>query len=206
MSVPNGVDALNRLREGNERFVEGRSSVDWSGLPAARAATADGQAPFAVVLTCSDSRVPPEMVFDQSVGDLFVVRVAGNVVTPEVVGSVEFAVGALGSRLVVSMGHSKCGAVGAAVGDHFAPVTHSDGLTAVLRGIAPSVTAALSEAEMPTPSDREAITARAIRENARSSARRLVEDSPLLAEYVDKEELSIVAADYDLSSGRVTIL
>jgi carbonic anhydrase len=206
MSIQDGMTALDRLRDGNERFVEGRSSVDWSGLPAARAAAADGQAPFAVVLTCSDSRVPTEMVFDQGIGDLFVVRVAGNVVTPEVIGSVEFAVGALGSRLVVSMGHSQCGAVGAAVDDFFTPATHSDGLAAILRGIAPSVAAVMPQTEVFRESDREAVTKQAIRENARCSARRLADSSPLLAERVREEKLLIVAADYDLSSGCVTFL
>lgn len=199
-------DGLERLRTGNDRFVQGRSSVDWTSLPAARAETASGQAPFAVILTCSDSRVPTEMVFDQGIGDLFVVRVAGNVVSPEVIGSVEFAVAALGSRIVVSMGHSTCGAVSAAVDQVLEPETeHTDALQMILDGIRPSVEATRKELGAEA-SDRDTIVDASIREHARASAQALVERSPLLKRSVVEDGLAVVAAEYELSSGRVTFL
>src|SRR5688572_11520254 len=109
------LDALERLRMGNHRFASGMGSVDGLSNHTRRAALVTGQEPFAIVLGCSDSRVPAELVFDQGFGDLFVIRVAGNIVAPSQVGSVEFAAARFGTRLVVVMGHSQCGAVVATV-------------------------------------------------------------------------------------------
>src|SRR5436309_597032 len=109
------LDALARLREGNRRFVENQSGASAAPDPSRRLALLAGQEPFAIVLGCSDSRVPAELVFDQGLGDLFVIRVAGNIVAPSQVGSVEFAATRFGTRLVVVMGHSQCGVVTAAL-------------------------------------------------------------------------------------------
>src|SRR3954463_2441375 len=108
-----GSEALERLREGNRRFVSRQSTADNRSIAAPSADLVTGQDPFAIVLGCSDSRVPAELVFDQGFGDLFVIRVAGNIVAPSQVGSVEFAASRFGTRLVAVVGHSKCGAVGA---------------------------------------------------------------------------------------------
>lgn len=202
-------DLMQRLVEGNERFVSGRSVVDWSVFGEARMEAAEGQSPFAVILTCADSRVPPEMIFDQGIGDLFVIRVAGNVVTPAVIGSVEFAVSALGTGLVVSMGHTACGAVGAAVDQALSPTEHTDALQAIVDGIAPAV-AAVRNGQSPDgdidAEDRNGIAAASVREHARRSAHGLLERSPLLAEYAERDELTVVPAEYDLASGRVHFL
>ena len=105
------IEALRRLREGNRRFVAGTPSLDGVSSPTRRAELVAGQEPFAIILGCSDSRVPAEIVFDQGLGDLFVIRVAGNIVAPSQIGSVEFAAERFGTRLVVVLGHSQCGAV-----------------------------------------------------------------------------------------------
>src|SRR5262245_21376067 len=107
----NALDALARLREGNRRFATDQSASSMLSNSARRAAVKEGQTPFAIILGCSDSRVPAELVFDQGFGDLFVIRVAGNVIAPSLVGSVEFAASRFGTRLVVVMGHSQCGAI-----------------------------------------------------------------------------------------------
>ena len=114
-------EALNRLQEGNQRFVDGVRSIDTIVKQMQRANFVEGQAPFAIILGCSDSRVPAEIVFDQGLGDLFVIRVAGNIVAPSQVGSVEFAVEQFGTPLVVVLGHSMCGAVMAAISDLESP-------------------------------------------------------------------------------------
>src|SRR5512134_558202 len=111
MSVISAKDALDRLREGNHRFVSNIRSLDTLLSHTRRADLVAGQQPFAIVLGCSDSRVPAELVFDQGFGDLFVIRVAGNIVAPSQVGSVEFAASRFGTRLVVVMGHTQCGAI-----------------------------------------------------------------------------------------------
>ena len=109
----NARQAFQRLREGNLRFVSNQAFQSLQAHPGVRADLSNGQEPFAVILGCSDSRVPAELVFDQGFGDLFVIRVAGNIVAPSQVGSVEFAASRFGTRLVVVMGHSQCGAIAA---------------------------------------------------------------------------------------------
>ena len=134
------VDALERLREGNRRFASGRGGRNISGTQANRAELSAGQNPFAIVLACSDSRVPVEMVFDQGLGDLFVIRVAGNVVAPSQVGSVEFAAAQLGTRLVVVLGHSNCGAVDATLKELAADQeVQSPNLRAIVDRIRPAI-------------------------------------------------------------------
>jgi carbonic anhydrase len=118
------LEALERLREGNRRFASDARPRDTSATPARRNDLAAGQEPFAIILGCSDSRVPAELVFDQGLGDLFVIRVAGNIVAPSQVGSVEFAAARFGTRLVVVLGHSRCGAVLATLEELLQPIDH----------------------------------------------------------------------------------
>jgi carbonic anhydrase len=134
------TEALKSLQEGNQRFVQGVRSVDTLIKQKQRADFVEGQAPFAIILGCSDSRVPAEIVFDQGLGDLFVIRVAGNIVAPSQVGSVEFAVEMYGTQLVVVMGHSMCGAVMATIDDLERPSEEkSSNLLSIVNRIRPTV-------------------------------------------------------------------
>src|SRR5512140_826014 len=139
------MDALARLRDGNARFVASQSTSDPAATQARRAALVDGQAPFAIVLGCSDSRVPAQLVFDLGFGDLFVIRVAGNVVAPSQVGSVEFAASRFGTPLVVVMGHSQCGAIIATLEELLGHANNqSRNLRSIVDRVRPSVEALLS--------------------------------------------------------------
>ena len=196
--------ARMRLEEGNARFVSGTSLNMAAGYHSRRIELVAGQEPFAAVLSCSDSRVPPEIVFDQGLGDLFVIRVAGNIVTPPEIGSVEFAAKVLGTRLVVVMGHTFCGAVGAAVDaltrGAEAP---SPNLGSIVEMITPQVRPLLSE---PGDNDGERLVAEAVRANVRSSVRRLNENSSLLERLVAEDGLAIVGAEYSIETGVVEFL
>ncbi|MEM7482619.1 MAG: carbonic anhydrase [Acidobacteriota bacterium] len=192
-------EALIRLREGNRRFVAGAPESAVRNRPDRRDQLVAGQAPFAVVLSCSDSRVPPETVFDQGLGDLFVVRVAGNVAAPEVIGSVEFATDVLGARLVVVLGHSGCGAVQATLAtlDDPSAVGGSPHLGAIVSRIRPAVAGiALSDSSLP----------RAVRANVRAAADTLRTDSEVLAGLIADDGLRVVGAEYSLATGRVEFL
>jgi carbonic anhydrase len=189
-------EALARLREGNRRFVggEGNALRRWHpGLT-------DGQSPFAVVLGCADSRAPAEYVFDQGLGDLFVIRVAGNIVAPSLVGSVEFATGQFGTRLVVVMGHSHCGAIAATVRalEHDG-APESRNLRSIVDLISPHVRHLFTG-----PGDHDARLAEAVRANALASASELRSSSPALHALVESGRILIVAAVYDLATGVVT--
>jgi carbonic anhydrase len=191
-------EALERLREGNRRFVRGEGSA----LGKWRPGLASGQWPFAVILGCADSRAPAEYVFDQGLGDLFVIRVAGNIVAPSLVGSVEFAADQFDTRLVVVMGHTHCGAVTATVRS----LTHDDGpgprnVSSIVDLIAPHLEGLLRE-----PMDEEARMQAAVRVNAQASAIELARSSDLLRRLVDERRVKIVAAVYDLATGLVTFL
>jgi carbonic anhydrase len=183
-------EAWRRLEEGNQRFASGhgRAVADYS---ARRAELAKGQQPFAVIVSCSDSRVGPEIVFDQGLGDLFVIRTAGDVVDDEALGSIEYAVEHLGSPLIVVLGHSSCGAVTAAV-EGGSPPGH---IGAVTRAIRPAV-----ERTRGQPGDK---VDNAVRQNVRDVVRQLTDDKPILWEYVHEGKLKIVGARYDLATGRV---
>jgi len=185
------------LREGNARFVAGEGGARRSWHPH----LVEGQRPFAVILGCSDSRAPVEYVFDQGLGDLFVIRVAGNIVAPSLVGSVEFAVGAFGTRLVVVMGHTQCGAVGATVHalEHGAP--ESANLAAIVERITPHVKPIFDG-----PGDHDAHLAAAVRANAIAAAREMRDASPILHDLVEKGRVVIAAAVYNLSTGVVDFL
>jgi carbonic anhydrase len=165
------VAALERLRAGNERFVAGTRSHATVERRSHREELAAGQEPFAIILGCSDSRVPAEIVFDQGLGDLFVIRVAGNIVAPSQIGSVEFAAGKFGTRLVVVLGHSRCGAVEATIDELQRPsANQSRNLHSIVDRVRPSVEALLATG---LRNDREALLRDAVRANVRVSASQL---------------------------------
>jgi len=193
------AQALARLREGNARFVSNRSA----GLshPERRAELVHGQDPIAVVLGCSDSRVPAELVFDQGFGDLFVIRVAGNIVAPSQVGSVEFAASRFGTRLVVVMGHTQCGAIIAALDElQGHPSSESENLRSIVDRVRPSVQTVL---ELGQARDEEALLNQAVRANVRSSVDHLRHGSPLLERLIQTRGLAVVGAEYSIESGIV---
>lgn len=194
-------DALLRLREGNRRFVLDAPDgmVNDAGLR--RRELMGGQEPFAVLLGCSDSRVPAEIVFDQGLGDLFVIRVAGNVVAPSLVGSVEYAAAQCGTRLVVVMGHSGCGAIQATLDELERPSeSRSPNLKSIVDRIRPSVEPFLDDA---AGFDRDEVVARAVRANVRASANHLRHGSRILEELIEREGLLVVGAEYSLATGEV---
>lgn len=199
MTSPN--DALNALREGNRRFVAGE--IDAVSL-ARRAHPADmsgGQSPFAIILACSDSRVPVELVFDQGFGDLFVIRVAGNIVAPSQIGSIEFAASQFGTRLVVVLGHSNCGAVIAALKELSLEETHqSPNLRAIVDRVRPAIEPVIAAHG---DADETALLEAAVRANVLASVERLLHGSLILEQLVDAGELVIVGAEYSIESGKV---
>ncbi len=194
-------DALARLRHGNIRFAsDAPTSVDRLSRER-RAELVEAQEPFAIILGCSDSRVPAEMVFDQGFGDLFVIRVAGNIVAPSQVGSVEFAVERFGTRLVVVLGHSKCGAVAATLEElRGTGGTHSRNMRAIVDRVRPSVESLLEESTLRGPDD---LLREAVRANIRAATRQLRHGSPLLEQRVEENGLSVVGAEYSLHTGLV---
>ena len=196
-------EALERLLEGNRRFASGLRSADLSSLTR-RAELVSGQAPFAIVLGCSDSRVPAEIVFDQGLGDLFVIRVAGNVVAPSQVGSVEFAAERFGTRLVVVLGHSQCGAVLATLEELRRPDdTQSRNLRSIVNRIRPAVEGLLATE---LGKDRETLVPEAVRANVRFAANQLRHGSDVLEQLIEGDGLLVVGAEYSLESGLVKVL
>jgi len=195
-------DALARLREGNRRFVSGEATAAGLASHARRASLVDGQAPSAIVLGCSDSRVPAELVFDQGLGDLFVIRVAGNIVAPSQVGSVEFAAARFGTRLVVVMGHSQCGAVTATLEEALGRATsESLSLKSIVDRVRPSVEPLLANGG---DAGVDALLGDAIRANVRASVDHLRHGSELLEELIRTDGLLVVGAEYSLETGIVT--
>ncbi len=191
------AEALERLREGNSRFVAERQAVEICRRPAAEMQA--GQDPVAVILACSDSRVPVEMVFDQGLGDLFVIRVAGNVVSPSQVGSVEFAAASFKTPLVVVLGHSGCGAVNATINHVLGQdPPETDGLRSIVERIEPSIVP-LAE----VVKDRTELLERGIVANVRSSVSRLEHGSALIERLIATTDLAVVGAVYDIPTGRV---
>ena len=197
------IEALARLRGGNRRFVANQTTALALSDHARRAALVAGQEPFAIVLGCSDSRVPAELVFDQGFGDLFVIRVAGNVVAPSQVGSVEFAAARFGTRLVVVMGHSQCGAVIATLEDLLGHANNhqSRNLRSIVDRVRPSVEALLSGRR---EEDAEALVRDAVRANVRASVNHLRHGSELLEQLIRNDGLLVVGAEYSLETGIVT--
>jgi carbonic anhydrase len=193
-------DGLARLREGNHRFVAGVRSHDPFTSQTRRDELAAGQEPFAIILGCSDSRVPAEIVFDQGLGDLFVIRVAGNIVAASQVGSVEFAAARYGTRLVVVLGHSQCGAVLATLEALQKPTNHSRNLRSIVDRVRPSVEALLATE---LRHDADALVRHAVRANIRVSVNHLRHGSEVLEELVQHHELLVVGAEYSLETGVV---
>ncbi len=195
------LQALDRLREGNRRFVAETRSRDAATGSARRHELAGGQEPFAILLGCSDSRVPAEIVFDQGLGDLFVIRVAGNVVASSQIGSVEFAAARYATRLVVVLGHTQCGAVLATVEELQRPTANqSRGLRSIVDRVRPSVEALLATDLRHDP---QALVREAVRANIRVSANQLRHGSALLEQLIQKNELLVVGAEYSLETGVV---
>lgn len=194
-------EALERLREGNERFASGTSGSETLSCAVRRAETAEGQKPLAVVLGCSDSRVPVEIVFDQGLGDLFVIRVAGNIVGPSQIGSVEYALEEFETPLVVVLGHSGCGAVAATIDE----ITRSSGqrprhVRAIVERIRPGVES-LSRTDLGR--DHEVLMDEAVRANVRASTKDLRRGSEIVAHLLEEDALAVVGAEYCLKTGIV---
>jgi carbonic anhydrase len=192
-------EALARLKEGNRRFIAGvRSERPMSH--AERSKLAREQRPFAIVLGCSDSRVPAEIVFDQGLGELFVIRVAGNIVSPSQVGSVEFAAERFGTQLVVVLGHTQCGAIFATLEHLRATAQHPDNLLAIVERIRPSVQTLI---ELRPNASEEELVHQAVRANVRASVDHLRHGSALLERLIAQKKLKVVGAEYHLETGQV---
>ena len=194
-------EALDRLREGNRRFTSGLLSRATFTSQTRRNELAEGQEPFAIILGCSDSRVPAEIVFDQGLGDLFVIRVAGNIVASSQVGSVEFAAARFGTRLVVVLGHSRCGAVLATLEELQQPTDkQSRNLRSIVDRVRPSVESLLATELRHDPG---ALVRHAVRANIRVSANHLRHGSEILEQLIRKEGLVVVGAEYSLETGLI---
>jgi carbonic anhydrase len=194
-------EALDRLREGNARFVSRRRNSDVLTSEHRRREVAVAQEPFAIILGCSDSRVPAEIVFDQGLGDLFVIRVAGNIVAPSQIGSVEFAAERFGTRLVVVLGHSNCGAINATIEElRRSREERSRNLRSIVDRVRPSVAAVLAVDEN-IPHDE--LVRKSVRANILMSVNQLRHGSDILEENIRENGLVVVGAEYSLDTGVV---
>lgn len=192
---------LERLREGNARFVSSERNHDALTSERRRNKVAAGQEPFAIILGCSDSRVPAEIVFDQGLGDLFVIRVAGNIVAPSQIGSVEFAAARFGTRLVVVLGHSNCGAITATIEElQRGSKEQSRNLRSIVDRVRPSVEALIA---IKAHSNADELVHQAVRANIRMSANQLRHGSDILENLIQNEGLLVVGAEYSLETGVV---
>ncbi len=199
-SIP-AAEALERLQEGNRRFVSALRGGPEQAQRTHVLASPDAQSPLAIVLGCSDARVPAEIVFDQGLGDLFVIRVAGNIVAASQIGSVEFAAEQFGTRLVVVLGHSRCGAVTATIEQLQRPPEHqSRGLRSIVDRVRPSVETLM---ETHLRDDPAALLHHAVRGNVRVSASHLRHGSEILERLIEHEGLVVVGAEYSLETGEV---
>ncbi|OPY69730.1 MAG: Carbonic anhydrase [Syntrophorhabdaceae bacterium PtaU1.Bin034] len=187
-------DALQRLLDGNGRYVAGRSTHPNQGTER-RAQVVSGQNPFAVILGCSDSRVPPEILFDQGIGDLFIIRVAGNIADPTVLGSIEYAVEHLSVPLVIVLGHAKCGAVQAAVKGG----TAEGHVQVLIKAIQPAVEKAAAE-------NGGDMVEKTVIENVSLVVSQIKSSPPILSKMVGDGRVKVVGARYDLESGRVEVV
>lgn len=187
------TEALQKLVEGNNRYVEDRL-LHPDRTTERREATAAGQEPFAAILGCSDSRVPPEIVFDQGVGDLFVVRVAGNVVGPVELDSLEYAVKYLHSSIIVVLGHAKCGAMKAVL----------EGNTADIEAVADLIEPMIQTCKSQCKSCNDLLDI-CVKENAKHVAK-VIREKPLMKKYIEEQKIDVVAGYYDLATGKVEIL
>jgi len=196
-------DALKRLQEGNRRFASSVGSA--AALPThdRLRELAAGQEPFAIILGCADSRVPAELVFDQGLGDLFVIRVAGNIVAPSQVGSVEFAASRFGTRLVVVLGHSQCGAITATLEELRRPTEkHSKNLRAIVDRVRPAIEGLL---DSDIARDEVQLIEAAVRANIRASVQQLRHGSEVLEQLIRDDGLLVVGAEYSLETGIVDV-
>ena len=182
--------ALQAMMDGNKRFTQGQMTSFNEDLKVLKEKTAAGQAPFAAVLSCADSRVPVELVFDQSIGHLFVCRVAGNIATAALIASLEYGVAVLGTKALMVLGHANCGAVDATIKAKAVPGQ----ISALYRSIRPAVDQAGANLEA------------AIKANAKIQANLLATSSPVIAEHIKNNQLKVVAGYYDLASGAVTLV
>ena len=182
--------ALQQLIDGNRRFAEGHMTSFEEDLSVLKAKTAEKQEPFAAVLSCADSRVPVELIFDQSIGHLFVARVAGNIATSAMIASLEYGVAVLGTKAIIVLGHANCGAVEASIEAKAVPGQ----ISALYPYIRPAVDQAGADLDA------------AIKANAKIQAALLRQSSPVFAEHIKQNQLKIVAGYYDLASGAVTVL
>jgi carbonic anhydrase len=200
-SMMSAAEALERLRQGNARFASGRREQGALSGQGKRHELIEGQAPFAVILGCSDSRAPVEIVFDQGLGDLFVIRVAGNIVAPSQVGSVEFAAERFGTRLVIVLGHSQCGAIEATMEELRRPTgSQSRYLRAIVERIRPAVEELVAPDLGANP---DTVSRHAVRANVRASANHLRHGSELLEKLIQTDGLLVVGAEYSLETGVV---
>jgi carbonic anhydrase len=193
-------DALQKLMDGNKRYTASEMTLEKLSGSSTRQALVKGQQPYAVILSCSDSRVPPEIVFDQGLGEIFVIRVAGNIPDPVVLGSIEYAVEHLGSPLIMVLGHEKCGAVTAAVEAKGKP---EGNIGAIIKTIDPAVKEARKEVK---GQDNKNLVETAINDNIHLVCNSLVRQSKLIKKMVDEKKVRIVAAKYDLDDGAVRLL
>jgi len=194
------IPSLKKLKEGNRRFVQGQSEQTIESIISQRNASVEGQKPFAVILGCSDSRVPAELVFDQGLGDLFVIRVAGNVVAPSQIGSVEYAVSMFGTPLVVVLGHSNCGAVDAtiqAIKNPDEPASIS--IQSIVKRIKPALEPMLINQSIDQVKVNDVVAA-----NIKKSVAQLLSSSEIIESRVDNQQLQVLGAYYDLETGQVT--
>ena len=193
--------ALERLREGNKRFADNVNGPDTFVSHTRRLELPTKQEPFAIILGCSDARVPAELVFDQGLGDLFVIRVAGNIVAPSQVGSVEFAASRFGTRLVVVLGHSQCGAIAATLEELQRPTENqSRNLHSIVDRVRPSVEGLLAT---DLAHDLDALAREAVRANIRASTNHLRHGSSVLEQLIRDEGLQVVGAEYSIETGVV---
>lgn len=193
--------ALQRLIDGNQRFAQANKKGQPFQSSSALGATDQEQKPFAIILGCSDARVPAEIVFDQGIGDLFVIRVAGNIVAPSQVGSIEFAAEQFGAQLVVVLGHSHCGAVQATLNELKRPSDNrSRNLASIVNRIRPAIETLF---ETPLREDPEALIGHCVRANVRASVAQLRQGSEVLENLIQSNGLSVVGAEYSLETGLV---
>lgn len=198
------AEAKQRLQKGNARFVAGEHDSGVVETASKRLQLAEGQEPFAIILGCSDSRVPAEIVFDQGLGDLFVIRVAGNIVAPSQIGSVEFAAEQFKTRLVVVLGHTCCGAIQACISELQQPrENQSRNLKSIVNRIRPAVAPLISTSLANNPEELEHT---AMRANIMASANLLQHGSEILENLIEREGLVVVGAEYDMETGIVTFL
>ena len=198
------TEALERLQKGNERFVSGGREIKDLTNRERRGEVVDQHEPFAIVLGCSDARVPSEIVFDQGLGDLFVIRVAGNIVAPSQIGSIEFAAEQFGTRLVIVMGHSNCGAIITTLHELEQPnENRSPNLASIVGRIRPAIEPLTKNTEN---LDRSSLLLEATRANIHASVNQLRDGSSILKNMIQKEGLQILGAEYSIETGKVKFL